>query len=131
MSDIVERLMNYRPADEWGAKVHHTICTEAAGEIQSLRKERDDYKADYFRRHKEAGDRMERALVAEARCAMLEKALAPFASVAHAILSEAPPSAGNVELFTDCEGNIYRISLDDIRGICAALRHTTAEESKV
>lgn len=37
MSDIVERLTNYHPKNEWGDKVHHTICTEAAGEISGLR----------------------------------------------------------------------------------------------
>lgn len=38
MNDIVDRLIAYRPENEWGDKVHHTICTEAAGEIQSLRR---------------------------------------------------------------------------------------------
>lgn len=37
MADIVERLINYRPENEWGDSVHHTICTEAAGEIKSLK----------------------------------------------------------------------------------------------
>lgn len=37
MVDIAERLINYRPENEWGDGVHHTICTEAAGEIKSLR----------------------------------------------------------------------------------------------
>lgn len=47
MTDIVERLIAYRPTNDWGDGVHHTICTEAAGEILSLRSreaERDMHK---------------------------------------------------------------------------------------
>ncbi|MGF6157824.1 hypothetical protein M2267_003083 [Ensifer sp. KUDG1] len=46
MTDLVERLHRYRPIDEWGAGVHHTICDEAAArisqqdaEIERLRRE--------------------------------------------------------------------------------------------
>ncbi|WP_454798609.1 hypothetical protein [Novosphingobium lindaniclasticum] len=35
-SDLVERLREYRPRDEWGDGVHHVICTEAADEIERL-----------------------------------------------------------------------------------------------
>ncbi|MUO77668.1 hypothetical protein GOZ78_01975 [Agrobacterium vitis] len=37
--DIVERLRTYRPTDEWGDGVHHTICDEAANEITRLSNE--------------------------------------------------------------------------------------------
>jgi hypothetical protein len=33
-SQLVERLRQYRPADEWGQGVQHTICDEAADEIE-------------------------------------------------------------------------------------------------
>lgn len=35
--DISQRLLQYRPTDEWGNPVHHTICDEAAREIERLR----------------------------------------------------------------------------------------------
>ena len=38
MVDLVERLRGYRPATEWGDFVEHTICNEAADEIDRLRK---------------------------------------------------------------------------------------------
>lgn len=38
MVDLVERLRGYRPANEWGDGVEHTICNEAADEIDRLRK---------------------------------------------------------------------------------------------
>lgn len=37
MVDLVERLRTYRPANEWGDGVEHTICNEAADEIERLR----------------------------------------------------------------------------------------------
>lgn len=37
MSDIVPRLRAYRPFNEWGDGVRHTICDEAADEIERLR----------------------------------------------------------------------------------------------
>lgn len=37
MSDLVERLRGYRPQNEWGDGVEHTICNEAADEIERLR----------------------------------------------------------------------------------------------
>lgn len=36
-SDILQRLRQYRPIDEWGQPVQHTICDEAALEIERLR----------------------------------------------------------------------------------------------
>ncbi len=39
MSDLVERLRRYRPRDDWGVGEHHTICDEAAGEIERLTRE--------------------------------------------------------------------------------------------
>lgn len=36
-NDIVERLRRYRPRDEFGDPVKHTICNEAADEIERLR----------------------------------------------------------------------------------------------
>ncbi|MVA91570.1 hypothetical protein GOZ80_05985 [Agrobacterium vitis] len=38
-SDIIQRLRTYRPTDEWGDSVHHTICDEAANEIIRLSNE--------------------------------------------------------------------------------------------
>lgn len=35
--DIVERLRDYRPTNEWGDGIHHVICTEAADHIAALR----------------------------------------------------------------------------------------------
>lgn len=37
MSDLLERLRGYRPQNEWGDGVEHTICNEAADEIERLR----------------------------------------------------------------------------------------------
>lgn len=38
MADLVERLRGYRPQNEWGdGVVEHTICNEAADEIERLR----------------------------------------------------------------------------------------------
>lgn len=39
MSGIVERLRAYRPRDEWGDPTHHSICDEAADEIERLARE--------------------------------------------------------------------------------------------
>lgn len=39
MSDLLERLRRYRPRDDWGVGEHHTICDEAAGEIERLSRE--------------------------------------------------------------------------------------------
>ncbi|SEH51697.1 hypothetical protein SAMN05216228_100245 [Rhizobium tibeticum] len=39
MTDLVDRLCPYRPTDEWGPAVHHTICDEAANEIQLLQRD--------------------------------------------------------------------------------------------
>lgn len=94
MSDIVERMR------WWGAKrrpprnmtTFPADCAEAADEIERLTKERDDFKDDYFRRHKDAGDRMERALLAESRVAELEKALEPFAKAGQVIDSPFGPA---------------------------------------
>lgn len=126
MSDIVTRLRRAEYvmfSDGWQSSTLHET---AADEIERLTKERDDYKADYLRRHKEARDRMDRALVAEARCAMLEKALEPFVR--------------DIENWTDDDGWApYAPSMDrirdwfgpsDFRSARSALRPTTAEESK-
>lgn len=74
MGDIVERLRAAHPnsAQRFAGS---NILLEAADEIERLTKERDDFKDDYFRRHKDAGDRMERALVAESKLENLRKAL--------------------------------------------------------
>lgn len=37
MADIAQQLREYRPINEWGDPVHHTICDEAALEIERLR----------------------------------------------------------------------------------------------
>ncbi len=37
MVDLVERLRSYRPQNEYGDGVEHTICNEAADEIERLR----------------------------------------------------------------------------------------------
>jgi hypothetical protein len=37
MTELVQRLRDYRPTNEWGDGVHHVICDEAADEIQRLR----------------------------------------------------------------------------------------------
>jgi len=49
------------------------LLIDCRGELATLRadnerlgRERDDYKADYLRRHKDVGDMMERAIAAEA-----------------------------------------------------------------
>lgn len=36
ISDIVERLREYRPTDEWGVGVRHTMCDEAADYIEAM-----------------------------------------------------------------------------------------------
>ncbi len=36
MVDLIERLRGYRPQNEWGDGVKHTICNEAADEIERL-----------------------------------------------------------------------------------------------
>jgi len=42
VAGLVERLKTYRPCDEWGQPIHHTICDEAANALTALAKERDD-----------------------------------------------------------------------------------------
>ncbi|WP_156383338.1 hypothetical protein, partial [Rhizobium sp. Root483D2] len=37
LNDITSRLRRYRPRDEFGDPVKHTICDEAADEIEHLR----------------------------------------------------------------------------------------------
>ena len=36
MSEFADRLRKYRPTNEWGDGVHHTMCDEAADEIERL-----------------------------------------------------------------------------------------------
>lgn len=48
---LVERLRTYRPANEWGDPVHHTICDEAASRLLSLASQ----KAEYAEALKQAG----------------------------------------------------------------------------
>lgn len=45
MSDLAERLRRYRPRDDWGVGEHHTICDEAAGEIERLALELAEFRA--------------------------------------------------------------------------------------
>jgi hypothetical protein len=79
MTDIVERLIAYRPTNDWGGGVHHTICTEAAGEIKSLRARAEKAEADHqqsSREWRDAFDDMhQRAMKAEATCGKLAAAL--------------------------------------------------------
>jgi hypothetical protein len=37
--DMVERLLAYRPTNEWGDKVHHVLCDEAAAHITTLQED--------------------------------------------------------------------------------------------
>lgn len=45
MVDLIERLSRYRPRDEWGDPTHHSICDEAAAEIERLRRDLDELRA--------------------------------------------------------------------------------------
>lgn len=74
MADIVERLINYRPENEWGDGVHHTICTEAAGEIKSLQ-------ADLFAKETEALGYLRAVGTLQAEVRKLGKALEQSRSV--------------------------------------------------
>jgi hypothetical protein len=74
MSDIVERLINYRPENEWGDGVHHTICTEAAGEIKSLQ-------ADFAAKETEALGYLRAVGALQERIAELEGLLKPLAAL--------------------------------------------------
>lgn len=76
MADIVERLINYRPESGWGDKVHHTICTEAAGEISSLQK----------------------------RCEELEAALEPFSKFAGVVFERNFDNDDPIDTMTACDG---------------------------
>lgn len=51
----------------------------------------------------------------------LEKALEPFATIAGAILAEAPADSDNYSLFMDCEGNAHRMTHDQLRAIRALI----------
>lgn len=45
VAGVVERLRGYRPANEWGDPVQHTICDEAASALARVAKERDEARA--------------------------------------------------------------------------------------
>ncbi|TCU34026.1 hypothetical protein [Rhizobium azibense] len=66
------------PVDSDLANEAATLITDLRARCASLEAERDEYKAEYFRRHNEAVDNFTRAIVAEAMCADLAKALEPF-----------------------------------------------------
>ncbi|GAA4180505.1 hypothetical protein [Shinella granuli] len=44
--DLVERLRGYRPQNEWGDGVEHTICNEAADRIEALERENAALRAE-------------------------------------------------------------------------------------
>lgn len=78
---LVGRLIHeYRPTMDkdvlhsWASDVVTALRARAA-EIAGLKAERDDYKSDYLRRHKDVGDMLERAIAAETQLASAMEAL--------------------------------------------------------
>jgi hypothetical protein len=64
--DVVKRLRSVASLPGFGH--FNRLSTEAADTIARVMRERDEYRDDYLRRHKDAMDRLERAIIAEARC---------------------------------------------------------------
>ena len=89
------------------------LLFEAADEIERITASRVGYAKDSIARQEEA-DRWKAITTA------LKAALAPVVPALTAILAEAPrDSKGSDEfnLFTDCEGNEYCVTLDQIRAV--------------
>ena len=53
----------------------------------------------------------------EAEIERLMFILMPFVPVARAILSEAPPDAGYFSIFKSCDGQSFRITMDELRAV--------------
>lgn len=51
----------------------------------------------------------------QSRLSEAVKVLQPFAQIGDVILSEAPPNAFHAQLFTDSEGDVHTVSLEQFR----------------
>ena len=60
--DLVKRWKEAARRDDLFNHMVPSDVRQLVGEIERLRTERDDYKADYIRRHKEASDRFEECI---------------------------------------------------------------------
>lgn len=94
----------------WYKPYRCTRCEKAEAELA-------DMKADYLRRHNDAVDNMERALVAESRCEELVKALEPFANSDMRFAYE----TGHCESLDSCVGGVCDFTVGDLLDAAAAL----------
>lgn len=93
---------------------------EIAAYVRELEQSRDDYKSDYFRRHKDATDHLERAVIAELRIRDLEDRLAkaaealeaadPYVEICHSLMTARGPRA-----------NVWRV-LKQVRATLSQIR---------
>lgn len=82
VGELVERLRGYRPANEWGDPVQHTICDEAASALARVAKERDEARATLDEVCLSNRQEWQRATSAEAKLAEARKVIEPFANCA-------------------------------------------------
>lgn len=81
VAGVVERLRGYRPANEWGDPVQHTICDEAASALARVAKERDEARATLDEVCLSNRQEWQRATTAEAKLAEARKVIEPFAAL--------------------------------------------------
>jgi hypothetical protein len=112
----------YSIGDYWNA------VEEAADALERVTRERDDYRDDYFRRHKDTCDHLARAQAAEAEAERLRADAARLdwlermANEPKGILLHGEKeSTGRCGLGLANTGRTLRQAIDDARGLDAAL----------